>query len=139
MSHPAAVDAPWRDPLVWLGATLGAAFTAHALFAGPYLPYIDWSNHLALISVLADGGESGALEFMTRSWAPTPYLLYYALAAGLAQGMSVVTAAKVLLVLSAGLLAIGGAQLVIVRAYPPSERAAQYHPPQQLRRHTTRA
>ena len=91
----------FRDPLIVLGALAGAIVTAHVLFTGPYLPYIDWSNHLALISVLAHGGESGALDFMTRSWAPTPYLFFYGLSAGFAQITAVDAAAKLSLVVSA--------------------------------------
>lgn len=90
----------FRDPLIMLGAIAGALMTAHVLFAGTYLPYIDWSNHLALISVLAHGGESGALDFMTRSWAPTPYLLFYGLSAGFAQLTTVDVAAKLALIVS---------------------------------------
>ena len=91
----------FRDPLILFGALAGALVTAYVLFAGTYLPYIDWSNHLAIISVLAHGGESGALDFMTRSWVPTPYLFFYGLSAALAQVTTVDVAAKLALVVSA--------------------------------------
>jgi hypothetical protein len=90
----------YRDKLVWSGALLGAVATAYALFIGRYLPYIDWSNHLAIISVLAHGQESGALDYMTRSWAPTPYFLFYGLCALFAQVLTVDVAAKLVLVLA---------------------------------------
>ena len=56
----------WRDPLVAVGAVLAMTLHGWAFFAGEYLPYIDWSNHLGLISVLAHGGETGALDVLER-------------------------------------------------------------------------
>lgn len=104
--------APWhRDWVVWLGALFAAAATGGALFAGRYLPYIDWSNHLGLISVLADGGDSGALDYMTRSWLPTPYILFYGLAALLAQVMPANVAAASLLVAAGAGCCLGAAAL----------------------------
>ena len=99
----------YRDKLVWIGAIIGAFATAYALFVGSYLPYIDWSNHLALISVLAHGETSGALDFMTRSWIPTPYFLFYGLSALLSQFMNVNAASKLVLVSSALLYSLGAA------------------------------
>lgn len=100
--RPLGAPRAWhRDPIVWLGALAGATLTAFALFAGRYLPYIDWSNHLGLIAVLAHGGSSGALDYLERSLAPSPYLLFYAMSALFAQVMSVPAAAKLCLVLSA--------------------------------------
>ncbi len=101
----------WRDPVVWIGALFGAVATGGALFAGRYLPYIDWSNHIGLISVLAHGGDTGALDYMTRSWLPTPYILYYGLAALLAQVMPVPVAAASLLVIAGGLCSLGASVL----------------------------
>ncbi|MCC7384657.1 MAG: hypothetical protein IT384_22605 [Deltaproteobacteria bacterium] len=96
---------------MWLGALAGAALTAFALFAGAYLPSIDWSNHLGLIAVLAHGGSSGALDYLERSLAPSPYLLFYAMSALFAQVMSVPAAAKLSLVLSAFALVPSAASL----------------------------
>ena len=114
-------DAPrgLRDPLVVLAVVAGTALTAWALFAGRYLPGIDYSNHLALISVLAHGGESGALDYLQRSLAPTPYLLFYALTAALAQVFAVDVAAKLSLVISAALLGTGAASLASATGRSP--------------------
>jgi hypothetical protein len=96
-----ARSASWRrDPAVWLGTAAGAAATAWALFAGRYAPYIDWSNHLGLISVLAHGAKTGALDYLERSLAPSPYLLFYAVTALFAQLVTVDVAAKLSIVLS---------------------------------------
>lgn len=103
---------PWPfDWAVWSGALFGAASTAFAVFAGRYVPYIDWSAHLGLISVLAHGGQTGALEFYERSWAPSPYLLFYAASAILGQLVSVDVAAKLVLVATAALLTFASASL----------------------------
>lgn len=99
------------EPLVWFGAAVGAAATAFALFAGRYVPFIDWAAHLGLISVLANGGETGALQFFVRSWAPSPYLLFYAETAVLAQLVPVDVAAKLVLVETAALLTLSAAAL----------------------------
>lgn len=89
----------------------GAASTAWVFFAGRYVPYIDWSNHLALIAVLADGGDTGALEYMHRSWRPTPYFLFYGLAALLGQFVTVDIAAKMLMVVAGGAMPLAAASL----------------------------
>jgi hypothetical protein len=103
---------PWaRDPLVLLGAACAALLHAWVFFAGPYLPYIDWSNHLGLIAILAHGDRSGADLYFERSLAPTPYLLFYALSAALAQLTSVTHAAKLCWVLSSASMVLGGAAL----------------------------
>ena len=93
------------------GAALAIALHAWAFFVGDYLPYIDWSNHLGLISVLAHGGETGALAYVDRSWAPTPYMAFYAVTALVAQLTSVSVAAKVSLLIATGLCTYGGAYL----------------------------
>lgn len=101
---PAPVLRAWhRDPVLWLAAVLGVAATAYALFAGRYLPYIDWSNHLGLISVLAHGGSTGALDYLERSFAPSPYLLFYAVTALFAQAVTVDVAAKLSILASTAL------------------------------------
>ncbi len=99
------------DPIVSLGILVALLTQAYVLFAGYYLPYIDWANHLGLLSIFAHGHKTGALEFMQRSFGPSPYLLFYATAGLLAQFMSVVTAAKFSLVLAGGLSVVFGAQL----------------------------
>ncbi|MCK6548907.1 hypothetical protein L6R52_23890 [Myxococcota bacterium] len=113
-------DRRWaRDPWVWAGALFGAAATAWAVFAGPYLPYIDWGAHLGLISVLAHGGDTGALDFFTRSWLPSPYLLFYALTALFAQAVPVDVAAKLVLVVTSGALALGASSLAAATGRSP--------------------
>lgn len=99
----------WADPVVGLGAAVAIAAHAWMFFVGEYLPYIDWSNHLGLISVLAHGGDSGALAYVHREWAPTPYLLFYALTAAFAQVMAVPAAAKASLLVATGLCTYGAA------------------------------
>lgn len=110
---PALIPAPlWhRDRFVWAAASIGMAATAYALFAGRYLPYIDWSNHLGLIAVLADGGSTGALDYLERSFAPSPYLLFYLVTAAIAQIVPVDVAAKISIVLSTGLFVCAIASL----------------------------
>lgn len=109
----------WVDPLVHLGAFVAVALHAWAFFVGEYLPYIDWSNHLGLISVLAHGGESGALAYIDRSWAPTPYLSFYALTAVFAQVTSVPAAAKVSLLVATALSTYGAADLAYATGRSP--------------------
>ncbi len=101
----------WRDPLTLLAILWGAGATAYALFAGRYLPGIDYSNHLGLISVLAHGAENGSLDYLEATWAPTPYLLFYAVTAALAQLTTVDVAGKLSLVLAALLLGTSAASL----------------------------
>lgn len=48
---------------------------------------------------------------MTVSWAPTPYFLFYGLSALLGRVMPVVTAAKLLLCVAGGLIALGASDL----------------------------
>ena len=118
-SSSARAPGPWRDPIVWIGAGLGAAATAHALFAGRYLPSIDWANHLGLISVLAHGERTGALAFFERSLAPGPYFTFYALTALLAQMMPVEVAARIVLTVAAGGLALGASALAAATGRSP--------------------
>ncbi|MBI2372436.1 MAG: hypothetical protein HYV07_00420 [Deltaproteobacteria bacterium] len=92
-------------------AAFGAASTAWALFAGRYLPCIDLSNHLALISALAHGGSTGADAYVTRVIGPSPYLLFYATTALLAQAMPVDVAAKVVVAAAGGAFALSSAAL----------------------------
>jgi|GEM_PF-2227387 len=115
-----------RDPVV-LGATLaGVLATAWALFGGRYLPGIDYSNHLGLISILANGGESGALDYMERSFAPSYYLLFYLITAGVAQFTTVDVASKLVLIAAAGGLVLATASLA--DACGRSPRAAAIAP-----------
>ena len=87
-------------------------FLAYAVFfAGPYLPYIDYANHVGLISILARGGETGADAFLARSWAPTPYWLYYVLTALLGRITEVDVASKLVLGASGATWVLGGAHL----------------------------
>jgi hypothetical protein len=99
----------FTDPVVWLGAAFGAAATAAAVFAGRYLPYIDWGAHLGLISVLAHGNETGALAFFERSFGPSPYLLFYLVTALFGQVVPVDEAAKIVLVVIGGGLCFAAA------------------------------
>lgn len=114
MGRPSSTEAaapPRRDPLLWLGALAALGLHARVLFAAEHLPLVDWPVHVGLISILAHGGESGALAYFVRSWAPNPYALFYWTSALLAQVLPVVTAAKLALLFgSAGLLA-GAASL----------------------------
>jgi hypothetical protein len=110
-----------RDPIVWIGAAVAAISTAYALFAGDYLPYIDWSNHLGLIAVLAHGGETGALDYLTRSFGPSPYLLFYGVTALFAQLTSVPAAAKLSIVLSAWLMVPAAASLAVATGRSPRQ------------------
>ncbi|MEQ8280406.1 MAG: hypothetical protein RMA76_13820 [Deltaproteobacteria bacterium] len=80
------------DPVLGLAAIAAVAAHAWMLFVGRYLPFIDWSNHLGLIAILAHGGD--ALTFAERSFAPTPYWLFYMTTAAFAQVVSVEAAAK---------------------------------------------
>ncbi|MEQ9501313.1 MAG: hypothetical protein RIT81_30875 [Deltaproteobacteria bacterium] len=80
------------DPVLGLAAIAAVAAHAWMLFVGRYLPFIDWSNHLGLIAILAHGGD--ALAFAERSFAPTPYWLFYMTTAAFAQVVSVEAAAK---------------------------------------------
>ena len=98
--------------LVVLGVIVAALAEAFALFAGEYVPYIDWSNHLGLISILAHGESMGSLEFTERSLAPRPYLLFYGVSAVLAQVVSVPAAAKLAFVGAAGLCVAAMAMLL---------------------------
>lgn len=109
-----------QDPLTLLAIVWGAAATAWALFAGRYLPGIDYSNHLGLISVLAHGAENGSLAYLEASYAPTPYLLFYALTAGFAQLVPVDVAAKLSLTLAA--LLLGGCAASFAEATGRSPR-----------------
>lgn len=95
-----------RDPVVWAGAL--AAVLAHAwlFFAGEYLPYVDWSNHIGLISLFARGSP-----YVERSLAPTPYLLFYACSALLGQLLPIVVAAKIGLLIATFLFTFGAAFL----------------------------
>lgn len=95
-----------RDPVVWAGALLAVAMHAWLFFAGPYLPYVDWSNHVGLISLFARGGP-----YVERSFAPTPYLLFYACSALLGQIVPIVVAAKLSLLIATFLLTFGAAYL----------------------------
>lgn len=105
-------DRRWfQDPLIWVGALLGVIAHAFVFFAGEYMPYMDWSNHIGLISVLAHGGESGASLYYERSLAPSPYLVFYALTATIAQLSSVVAAAKISLLIATALSTLGAAAL----------------------------
>ncbi len=95
-----------RDPVVWAGAI--AAVLAHAwvFFAGDYLPYIDWSNHVGLTALFSHGGP-----YVERSFLPTPYLLFYAFGALLGRLTGVVAAAKIALLTSSALFTFGAAFL----------------------------
>ena len=101
----------FQDPLVWAGALIGLIAHAYVFFAGEYVPYMDWSNHIGLISVLAHGGESGATLYYERSIAPSPYLLFYLLTALIAQLTSVVNAAKISLLIATVSCTLGAAAL----------------------------
>lgn len=100
-----------RDPLLWIGAFVAAGLHAWMLFGGECLPYVDLPNHLALISVLADGGDTGALQFFERSYAPSIYLLFYLTTAAFAQLVSVPAAAKLSLVVATMAMVFGAAWL----------------------------
>ena len=97
--------------LVVVGVIVALATEAYALFAGSYLPYIDWSNHLAHVAIMAFGEETGALEYAERSLSPRPYLLFFVVAAGLSFVVSVAAAAKLAIVASAGLSVVAMAWL----------------------------
>lgn len=108
-----------RDPVVLGGAAVGAVATGWAVLAGRYLPYIDWAAHLGLISVLAGGGETGALDYFTRSFAPSPYLLFYLASAAIAQLAPVDVAAALVLCVTAALLTLGAAALAAATGRDP--------------------
>lgn len=99
----------YADPIVAVGAVVAMACNGWVWFAGEYVNYIDYSNHLGLISILAHGADTGALAYADRSFAPVPYLLFYLISAGFAQVMSVPSALKVSLILATGLCTYGGA------------------------------
>lgn len=109
----------WRDVIVWLGAVVGASSTAWVVFADRYLPYIDWAAHLGLISVLANGDQTGALAYYERSFGPSPYLLFYATTALFAQIVPTDLAAKIVLVLTGGLLCLSAAALASASGRSP--------------------
>ncbi len=88
------------------GAILSSAWV---FFAGRYLPYRDWAGHVGLAAVLAEGAETGADLYFIRSWIPTPYYLFYALTALGTPWLGAEVAAKLTLVLTAGLLTVGAA------------------------------
>ena len=92
---------------------------AWTFFSGRYLPYIDWSNHVGLISILAHGGETGALAYAERSFAPTPYFLFYGVAALVAQLVPVPVAAKCCLLISTALATYGASYLAEISGRSP--------------------
>ena len=75
----------YADPIVAVGAVVAMACNGWVWFAGEYVNYIDYSNHLGLISILAHGADTGALAYADRSFAPVPYLLFYLISATFAQ------------------------------------------------------
>jgi hypothetical protein len=95
-----------KDPIVWVGAIAAAGAHFWVFFAGEYLPYVDWSNHLGLSALLARGGP-----YVERSFLPTPYLAFYAFTALLGSAIGVVAAAKVALLVSTILFTFGAAFL----------------------------
>jgi hypothetical protein len=100
-----------RDPWVWVAAVFSGLVHSAVFFSGRYLPYIDWSNHIALIAALGHGEGNGSLAYLERSFAPGPYLLFYATAALLSQGMPVEVAAKLCLVVTSVALPLSAAYL----------------------------
>lgn len=101
----------WADPLVAIGACTAVVLHAWVWFAAEYLPYIDYANHLGLISIFAHGAETGALAYADRSIAPVPYLLFYLTSAGFAQVMSVPAAMKASLLVATALCTYSAAFL----------------------------
>src|SRR5262245_27528593 len=95
-----------RDPVVWTGAIAAVAIHAWVFFAGEYLPYIDWSNHVGLAALLGHGGP-----YVERSLLPSPYLLFYAFTALFGMVVGVVAAAKIALLVSTFLFTFGAAFL----------------------------
>ena len=93
----------WPVIVLAIGVLSAVAAESYVLFAGAYVPYIDWSNHLGLIAILGHGSESGALEYAERSLAPRPYLLFYAVAAAASFLVAVPAAAKTAFVAAAAL------------------------------------
>ncbi len=108
-----------RDLVLWLGALFGAGAQGYVLFAGRYVPYIDWAGHVGLISVLAQGDATGASAYFDTNWLPLPYLIYYALTALIGQFVAVAVAAKLSLVLIAFLTTLAAAELAEVCGRSP--------------------
>lgn len=108
-----------RDPVVWLLVVCGMAASAYVFFSGRYLPYDDWAGHVGLSAVLANGDETGAATYLSRSLVPSPYYLFYVTSALWSLIVPVEVGAKLNLVLSSGLLVIGSARLAQVTGRSP--------------------
>lgn len=127
MFHDPESPRSWHeDPLVWFAAIVAVAAHANMLFVGRYLPFIDWSNHVGLIAILANGGETGALAYAERSFAPTPYWLFYMTTAAVAQVVSVEAAAKIVFLLASFAMPLAGAYLA--QAFSRSPRLGAIAP-----------
>ena len=98
-----------RGPMLLLavGAIFAIGSEAFVLFGGRYVPYIDWSNHLGLISIFGHGEQMGALAYAERSWAPRPYLLFYIVAAAFSFLTTVPAAAKWAMACAAAMSVVG--------------------------------
>lgn len=111
----------WRDGVLWGAALIIVCVHAWVFLSSPYLPYIDWSNHVGLAGVLAHGDTSGADAFFERSFAPTPYWLFYAGTALLGQWMAVPWAAQLMLVCTSLGLAVTGPMLAAALGRHPRQ------------------
>ncbi len=100
-----------RDPIVGLLTLVGIIACASVVFTGRYLPYPDWAGHVSLSAVLAYGDLTGADAYLTRSWIPTPYYLFYATNAAMAAVLPVEVAAKTNLLIATGVATLGAARL----------------------------
>ena len=107
------------DPILIGGALIATGIHAWVYFAGFYLPFYDWPNHIGLISIFAHGDELGGLKYFERSFIPTPYALFYYLSGLLAQVVPVVVAAKLTLVLTSPILIFSVAYLLWVHGREP--------------------
>ena len=115
--------------MLWLGVAVACAAHGFTLFAGRYLPYIDLPGHLALISALAHGGETGALTYLDRTFAPNnPYYVFYVLTATIGQLVTVDVAAKVSLLIATALYALSAASLCDATGRSPRLGAGSERP-----------
>ncbi len=104
---------------------LAAALLA-PLWMFPYLPLVDWPNHVARAFILANLEDPGLgfHQFYEADWQPTPYVLMDALLVGLQRFLPVDVAGRVLL--SLALLAMPPAVWFFLRQANPGQDALAF-------------